>query len=384
MEQSKECQAKARWHSHAIAKNRYRIPTRDLSRPPMQTIASGLFLVLVLLAASGCGSPTETQLADYLDALATASNGSWKLHRDTSLDTYPRHRQRRLPMSPMRMGLGDFFDLYGCRLFFLINQRNSVLGKVMPISQRLVYEIHFLQDARDCLKTLQNQDASGGNSAAVEKLKAIIALKRDQLPTVFWNATFDSPEMASAFSLAVAPLPPDNDHSFQASQRALEYFLSLKKQLDKPGSAVDSGVMESHYQTLQAEHYGGRLAVTLGMVTDYLNAGTTLLAASTTSCDQTSRQDEDWSKLAKRLAVVKNFLNQLDYQGRRWLETIHRLMELPRITPPAAFQAYRDNMLALNGGIWQRFQTSIARHREVQQGWLRACVPREHHPALRL
>jgi len=343
------------------------------------SLSRGLLLALALVLATGCQPVAENHLLDYLKALEAITGTHTAVTRTSGLVTYPSHRQRHLPLPALRLGFGEFFDLYGCRLFTLINERNSIMGRVMPVSQRLVYEIRFLQAAVECRDRLQRD----GQSTVIQRLDGILQSKRRMLPRLFWNATFDSPEMARAFSLAVSPLAPHEEAGFAASSAALDYFLALGERLEDADFQVDSGVLESHYQTLQAHHYGGRLATTLALLADYLDAASHTLAQIGTDCPDRPASNAPWRALALALAPVNALVETVEQQGQAWLLRVNRLIDLPGTQPPTAFQQYRARMLGLKGGLWQRFQRVLQHHRAVQQRWLRACAPPELADQLR-
>lgn len=337
----------------------------------VSTFRSVLLPMLALLTASGCQPAAETQLSAYGQALEAITGTTTVPSDDTELLTYPSRRQRRLPMPTLRIGLGDFFDLYGCRLFFLVNQRNSIMGRVMPISQRLVYEIRFLRAAQQCRVKLQQEN----QSEAIHRLEGIIASKRALLPALLWNATFDSPEMARAFSLAVSPIAAGENAGFTASHEALEYFLQLGERLEDTSLRIDSSTLESHYQSLQAHRYGGRLATTLALVSDHLTAATANLEGVVGHCAGHAVAPSHWRSLETALTPVRQLTNNLQRQGGQWLDTINRLIALQEIQAPLAFRDYHAAMLSRDSGLWQRFQTAVQRHRRSQHRWLGACVP---------
>ena len=340
----------------------------------------GVLLPMVaLLAVTGCQPAVETRFTAYRQALEAITGTTTIPSNDTELFTYPSRRQRRLPMPALRIGLGDFFNLYGCRLFFLVNQRNSIMGRVMPISQRLAYEIRFLRAAQQCRIKLQQ----GNQTEAVHRLDGIIASKRTLLPTLLWNATFDSPEMARAFSLAVSPIEVGEEAGFTASREALEYFLRLGERLEDTSLRIDSSILESHYQSLQAHRYGGRLATTLALLSNHLAAATTTLERVAGQCASNTVPTARWQSLETALTPVRQLTDTLQRQGGQWLDAVNRLIALPGIQPPPAFRDYHAAMLSQHSGLWRRFQATVQRHRRSQHRWLSACAPAELRQGLR-
>ena len=116
-----------------------------------------LCLMVVVLSRCSNTSTVEGRLKDYADRVQRVtgisiseshSNGPDLLH-------YPRRRDRLWSKKESNIGLLDFVALADCELQQLVGQRNSGLGAVMPVSQRLLYEHRFIASAPRCIGQLE-------------------------------------------------------------------------------------------------------------------------------------------------------------------------------------------------------------------------------------
>ena len=340
----------------------------------------GCFTILLLTLLPGCTDKfAQSLLQDYLKRVENATGFVSEAGTTTVLMPYPSHRDRTVPESDIRLGFMDFFKLYDCDLFALINERNSIMGKLMPASRKLVYEIGFFQSAGRCLEKLeQAQD----NVQFRAELASIIEAKQTSLHTAFWRATFDSEEMQKTFSLAGGVLPADTTTPSAESQRAIAYFIAIGERLTDPTLAVDIDEMEAHNYALQMHRYGGSLAQTLALSVDYLNRISGVLKRSAEDLKLCLRGES--TSQARTLhalytdyfhAEVQPYLATLHRQGREWLEGINRLLEVQRVDPPQAFRGYHARMLSLDNeqGLWRAFDQARQHHADIWKTLLEPC-----------
>jgi hypothetical protein len=330
------------------------------------------------VCACGNGDTAEAILADYLKRVERATGIQSKLSSPVILLPYPSHREQNLPSAPLRMGMMNFAKLYTCDLFKLINERNSIMGRVMPISQKLVYEIKFLQNAQVCYQTLAA--AAAPNEEFLSLFAEIIEKKRDNLPVIFWQATLNSPELRKLFSLAVPPLNPRDNQVFVNAQQGMAYFQKLGEHLNSLSLDIDKEKLEAHYYQLQRDQYGGRLLQSVAQLTETLNrAAYSLenLVKDTTLCLQNkpTQQAIILNSVFKKFYAqrVGAYISQIHQQGKAWLADINTLVQLQAVKLPLAFVRYRAQMLTSSGGLWQRFDAAIQRHTQAWQTVLSQC-----------
>lgn len=335
-----------------------------------KTVRLPAILAIIFLSACTGGGAAEDLLEAYLKNVENATGSEGRSAARPFLLTYPSHRDRTLPVEDIRVGLLGFLKYYGCDLMHLVSERNTILGKVMPISQRLMYEIEFLQRAEGCYQRIIQQLEP--DEAFLEEIRKTIRIKRENLAKVFWNATFDSPEMQKAFSLAVRPLSPgDEEEVYADSHNAIDYFHGLGERLGDPLLEVEKSKLEQQYYALQRYQYGGRLANSLVQLIDYLNRASHALEAAIEKqslCPPGKPNEKD--RLLQALFKedyaegIQPYLSSIRQQGKNWLAAIDRLIEIQSIEIPGAFADYRRRMLSLDAkdGLWQEFENAIRRH----------------------
>ena len=151
---------------------------------PSQRVAG---LLGLLAAASACGAPSpESRLDAYRDAVARVV-APQRAAPETEAPRLPGRRERRLEVGDYRIGLLDALNLQECRLGELVVQRNTLLGRVMVPSRRLVYELEVLEAADVCLPELDDR-------RSVE-LGELMDRKRAELPRHVWNAVWEKSEL---------------------------------------------------------------------------------------------------------------------------------------------------------------------------------------------
>lgn len=154
---------------------------------------------LCLIGLSSCsGDAAEHRFDDYRK----------RLERSLKLDTLPmvepieparrpRKRDLVIPEERLTISMLDFLKLHDCALHEVIGERNSVLGKVAPASQRVFNSLSFLQLAPACLTSLRADD----NWKLADTLSEAVAAKREGLPTAIANATLASDEFAELWRI---------------------------------------------------------------------------------------------------------------------------------------------------------------------------------------
>lgn len=339
-----------------------------------------LGLMLLMAAVAGCGGNVEAQLEAYVEALQEIRTGPSSAPPAPALEPYPDRGSLRLALPDLRVGLLEFIGLdQRCGVGTLIAGRNSALGKVMPVSQRLIYEQTLLLELRDCVASLRARDAEPEEIAEVEGL---LQRKSAQLPRVFWNATVAGPEFEKMFSLSGAgQLDRASLESAGGSTReALDFLVASYPNLGADGRFLDQSALETHLQNLTLEGFGGRVLETMAVLTAGLEQAAILVEAPTEaeSCGELRSLHQDhvqaWLRpLAGRLAEVAG----------GFLDRVNRVVELPREHPDQTplvdlvepFQRYRRSFLApqVDEGLWRQFQRARERHRQAWQSRLARC-----------
>lgn len=154
------------------------------------------FFVFLCTALPGCGqsrSPEEvfTQLLERISNVTEVTVKS--MDPFNLLPSYPRPRDLVLPVEDIRVGFSTYIGLGRCGLVGEVSARNSSLGKFQSPTARLLYERRFLRQLKRCIQDLQQSNERETKKFLAE-VQSIADKKTAILPTVYWNATFGSPE----------------------------------------------------------------------------------------------------------------------------------------------------------------------------------------------
>lgn len=340
--------------------------------------------ILVTLSCAGCGDDgPSAMLDDYVERLAgvlRVDPGEVEGYR-AQLLAYPARRHRRLPLADVRIGLLDFLDLRRCGLYRIVAERNSVLGRVMPVSQQLVYEHRLLVSLRACLRQLPGDGAD--RRALREKLDQVEAIKIADLPRAYWNATFGSPEFEHMLSLAASPLPVGAlDRDSAAIERALDRLAAIGPRLGHASLELDSGRLEGHYQALLARRLAGELLGAVDLLRHHLDAAAQVLETRLAQGPVCTPDKPGPSARAVEavfrehyVARVRPYLATVHRQARDWLTLVNRLAHEQRGHSTPAFDAYFEAQLSMqaNGALWPRFQRARERHTQAWRAVLVQC-----------
>lgn len=139
-----------------------------------------------------CGqSRPESRLSDYLQRLSRVLEMDVPSGTDDVLAKMPAPRELQLQLAQPKIDLLEFLRLADCHLQRLVAAHNSSLGKLAQPSQRLLYELEFLQHGAPCAALLQAK----GRADLAQKLNEVLREKRAQLPAVIWQATLGANEL---------------------------------------------------------------------------------------------------------------------------------------------------------------------------------------------
>ncbi len=340
---------------------------------------------MLLVAATACSDANAPQamLLDYVSRVENVTD--WETAADVAFESgllrYPDRRDRRLPLADVRIGMFEFLGLIQCGLQEIVGERNSGLGKVMPVSQQLIYEHRLLVSARQCRRQLE---AKGSNLFALQQtLDEIVAIKTADLPRAYWNATFGSPEFEQMFSLAAAPLPVDAAGAQTAEiERALEHLTSLGNRLGDATLELESAPLEAHYKALTSRRMAAELLGALDLLRHHLDAAAraieTRLEKRPLCYDgRPSPKGRILSNVFRKyyVAQVQPYLASVHRQSRAWLEPVNRLAEAQRPQMTPAFADYFEAQLSLvaRDALWARYERSLHRHTEAWQAVLGQC-----------
>ncbi len=360
----------------------YSLAAASLTAGYAATLACGrhgcaIVLAAVLAAGTGCGpgDDPEDLLRDYVGRLQNLTEVEVldTLDARSGLQRYPPRRERRLALGDVRIGLLDFLALHGCGLQQVIGERNSALGRVMAVSQQLLYEHRLLLGTRRC----QVQLADDPDAVALsEQLAEVAHLKGADLPKAYWNATFASPEFEHMFSLAAAPLPVSEAPGGAQVTQALLGLAALGPALGSERLEIDSTRLEDYYQVVRSRRMAGELLGAIDLLRFYLDAAAEVLErrlAERPLCykQRPTPRARNLDNVFRKFYAggVQVYLARVDREAGEWLRALDRLFAEQRVPLSPVMAAYRDSQLRMDGegGLWRRYRAAVARHARAWQ-----------------
>ncbi len=294
---------------------------------------------------------------------------------------YPGRRQLQRRVESLSINLLDFLKLSPCDLQRLLGERNSSLGKVMADSQRLAYELAFIELANRCIQQLHE---GGDDSGLAQTLRAAVRTKRASLADVHWNATWASAEFQTLFS--------DADHPVAASywqSPATELEESLQQLLSGPLSWQPAGgeswqtrrnLREQQLGIVARGNYLGQLRREMAWARLYLQAveEQVLQRQARRPICLMQRLSDDGRvmqrvMLRSYIGEVQPLLSALDRRLLRLRPVLQASLEQQASLPRPMDDYWRQVWSADAGSEWQAFRTAVVSHTRMWQELLQHC-----------
>ncbi len=310
---------------------------------------------------AGCGGPGSNG-EQYLQRISEALDRP-VITAPFELVQYPARRTLQRPIPSLNISVAEFARLHACDMGGLLGARNGSLARLAQDSQRLLYELTWLQAAQICVE--QGQDW----------LQPLVEQKTSSLSDMLWNATFASAELSTAMGQSVASA----SHSAQADQ----YFRMLA---DLINSALqqDKQPLENEFENTLRQL---TLTARIGERRRYWSTLRTQLQAASDALSQReppvclSGLPNDRSR--RLLAVFQRYyvgvwqveFSQLLSADERWLTALARSVDLLQNSVPLEFQAWYDNTLNshVSTSEWQLTKRAVADHVKAWQGLFEQC-----------
>lgn len=231
-----------------------------------------LLSVIVWVLLTGCDlnrPDIETDFSDYLNRIANIQNSPSLPEPPAQAIALPDKRALFKEPDTITLGLFDSYELRKCGLFNLIAERNSVLGKVQDQFHRFDYEIRLLNGLHLCVTA---PDLSPGLR---DKLNAIEAHKRKQLPVYWANLLYTSTAMRSQLSSLQWYHPKSEENgviqALALLQQNQQWMNATTPGLPPPGITTVQEVLEKRPLTGEIRYSLDNSALWLNTITRQLN-----------------------------------------------------------------------------------------------------------------
>ena len=279
-------------------------------------------------------------------------------------DSLPSSSYRQQSLTQFDIGILDFLSLQQCDVGIVAGRKNSILGKVMPDSQRFLYELDIIRAIESC--DIKNESLS-------KDLYQIAQKKRLELPMAFGNALFNGAEGEAFFSLSNGFLPLNYSTAEQQELLdALSRLVVIGENLDEL-PVVDSNVFEGDLKILMDSEYAGRLLYSLARITGYLELianevnilGDDICGAPMAYL----RQQFD----AHYVKIVQPYMGRINRGAYQVLPLLNRLFEVSE--PLSSDMRIFSHQFSLKeqGGEWQHYQRASQAHAKEWSSLLTKC-----------
>ncbi|WP_431686343.1 DUF3080 domain-containing protein [Hahella sp. NBU794] len=337
--------------------------------------------LLAMLSLTACLGPPDTSaelFQDYRDRLERVLDTDFPTaDRTLPVEVYPRSKVLLRDVAELKINLLDFLGLTGCELNRLVGFRNSSLGKMMPASQKWLYEQQFLSLGDACLTTLEAQDEEA--DLALE-LRRALASKRDEIGDVAWNATWAGPEWQALMSQKEGGF----DLDFQAGDwaelsLALSALAEWSARPESPGLDADS--LEALNRRLLTYPMVGRLLFSAEEASAEMGAiveGLKRWLAERPLCVNGAPSER--SRILQNVLVniysarVQPYLAQLEKARRDWLPPLQRSYDQLHGEQSVALQDFARRYLQEGeSSLWWEFRHNAAAHAAIWTEMLAQC-----------
>lgn len=327
----------------------------------IRTFQASVLLVPLLYGLAACGG-AASKGEQYLQRISQALDRP-VITAPVELIPYPSRRSLQRSVPALNISVAQFARLHACDMGGLLGARNGSLARLARDSQRLLYELTWLEAAQGCIE--QGQDW----------LQPLVEQKTSSLPDVLWNATFASAELSTAMGQSVASA----SHSAQADQyfRMLSDLINSALQQDR--LPLDNEFENTLRQlTLTARigerrRYWSTLRAQLQAVSDALSQREPPVCLSGLPNDRSRRLLAVFQRYYVSLWQVE--FSQLLSADERWLTALARSVDMLQNSAPLEFQTWYDNTLNMHvsNGEWQRTKQAVADHVHAWQGLFEQC-----------
>ncbi|MBB1486056.1 DUF3080 family protein [Oceanospirillum sediminis] len=344
---------------------------------------SGLLLVTsVVLAACSKGDSLQYRFDDYQARLANILDIPEPENQPLDSIRYPEKRMRLQSIPEFEQGLVEVWDFSRCELMELINKRNSNLGKVMPASQRFIYENKFWQKLSPCYEKREQWRLEDNDF--VQRLEQLHQHKQQIMPLVFQQMLFSGPELENQFANTQPVLTPGQTPEYLSLTTAMDHLLKIS---DNPLTAdVDGAMLEQNLQSLYQQPLLQSVLKTLQLSTSELNQTSAMLEQKFNQRPLclTGRPTPRAKKLFNVLQkfYLQAIQPELAHHNRIASQLLPRINQLFLFsTSNQAMETFRKNWLDQEQkGLWQAYLTANQKHTSIWNQILRSCglFPRQN------
>ncbi|MGJ8682267.1 DUF3080 family protein [Paraglaciecola sp.] len=327
----------------------------------------GQKIIAVILVGYFCSSCSKNaslvdKLDDYQARLSNVLSVENQLISTIVLAPYPTKSGLTLPIHETKIKLFEFYKLKHCRLYSIIAQRNTTLGKVQLPSTRYLYESELIQAINECINATRDEQL-------VNKLNRWLKTKKQNYPYVWGHMIQQGNEFKYGLSSNQNHIKGDETDGLAVTLNALHYLLNIQHSQIK-----QSQILENHLQQFQHYALPAKLWLSQKVLSQHLRKSTHFLIKNSEGliCDKPKDKIKIeyltnifYRYFIKEIQPIASKVNQYHYQ----LEPIFtQLVQLEHLSK--AFKLYIKQYNEL--GIVE-YQDAISRHIQFWQNLQKRC-----------
>lgn len=338
-----------------------------------------ILIAAATIALSACSKhhQLESDLASYtqrLEDFTDLQSHSTDFIKPISLAPLPSKSELVYSIAPTNINLREFNAFNACTLNTLIAERNTALGKMQLPSSRFIYENQLLIEFDKCLEFLNNTQA---DKELINKLEELKSIKLAQYSKVWSNFITQSNEITRQICGASDYITASSSDNFFATKQAFTYLAKTYHRNSTPHISVSSKELERHMQTLEQSRLLGRIFKSQIVITQYLNANSSILEKylDINKCENVT-QENDIAIMrniftlffAQKIQAVAGELNKYMYHLR---PIVLSLVEHTNLPP--AYSAYLHHNLEVEHS---KYKASMQKHISLWQKIFARCDAR--------
>ncbi len=233
---------------------------------------SSVWLLTIVLVA--CTPPAQNLFETYNQRLINVLNT--QSASQLMATEWPKRNSLVFSTTKVSIGFMDSLELQACDLLTLVNEHNSILGRVQSVSANFTYQVRFTQGLELCLEQGKVTDQN-----TRLWLSNIVRQKRQELPRYFWNMLATGEETYQFFKPGMTPLAMNDQDGFNQALETLSYLVQLKSNLaqQNPIPEVTLVQLEQKLSLLYNNSYLPRLLYSLELANQAFIQGNKSLIA---------------------------------------------------------------------------------------------------------
>ena len=322
----------------------------------LKSILKFILVCCVGLLGAGCSQSEPTDRADeYVQSVARALDRNILVMPADPRPSFPSQRELRIPLTALKIDVVEFAQLHSCDMGGLVGRRNSPTGRLQGNSQRLMYELEWLERVRSC---------ELGSTAWLQELTMT---KENQIPALWWNAIMAGPEMQHVFGAATQQLTSDSEPLFNLGylrQASLgEVRAKLEPNLYQLKTRVHARNMLQRWQ---------KLVISLSAVSENLNKRVPPVCLTAQPNNRSRRL----------LAAFRHYYLpwQAEFSGQiaadgEWVNAYAQIVNTTAVDQPQSFKTWYGQTLQLDSptSLWNQVNNAIVEHSRAWQELLASC-----------